>query len=80
MLNYGNTNKDCVNLEWKTFKLMLPVDHGIRPKELCMIKQKYTFEQGYFFTENQSSFLLFAHAQLHIQATKLRYLLKLKCL
>lgn len=57
---------------------MLLMDHGIMPKELCVITQKYTFEQGYFLYKNQSSFILFAHSQLYIQAIKLLHLLQLK--
>lgn len=80
MLKCGNRNKNRANLEWKTFKLTLPMDRGIMPKELCVITHNYTFEQGYFLYKNQSSFILFAHSQLHSQAIKLRYLLQLKCL
>lgn len=70
-------NKNSVNLEWKTFKFTLPMDHGIMPKEPCVITQKYLSVQ--IFLE-KSKFVLFAHTQSHIQAIKLRDLLKLKCL
>lgn len=49
----GNRNKNSVNLEWKTFKLTFPMDHGIMPKELCVITQKYILEQGYFYIKSK---------------------------
>lgn len=69
MLKCGDRNKNSVNLEWKTFKLTPPMDHGIMPKELCVITQKYMFVQIFFI---KLKFILFAHTQPHIQAIKLR--------
>lgn len=53
MLKCENRNKNSLNLEWRTFKLMLPMDHGIMPKELCVIAQKYTFEQLFFYIKSK---------------------------
>lgn len=47
MLKCAYRNKNSVNWEWKTFKLTLPMDHGIMPKELCVITQKHMFEQTF---------------------------------
>jgi len=60
MLKCGDRNKNSGNLEWKTFKLTLPMDHGIMPEELCVITQKCMIVQIFFIKKkNQSLFIWF---------------------